>query len=29
MREAIITEVLRKFDSNYPTLFEDDQLTLF
>ena len=29
MREAIITEVLRKFDSNYPTLFEDNQLTLF
>ncbi len=29
MREAIITEVLRKFDANYPTLFEDNQLTLF
>lgn len=29
MREAIITEVLRKFDANYPTLFEDSQLTLF
>jgi len=29
MREAIITEVLKKFDANYPTLFEDNQLTLF
>lgn len=29
MRKAIITEVLRKFDANYPSLFEDDQLTLF
>ena len=29
MREAVITEVLRKFDSHYPTLFEEDQLTLF
>jgi len=29
MREAIITEVLRKFDSHYPTLFEEDQPTLF
>jgi ABC-type dipeptide/oligopeptide/nickel transport system ATPase component len=29
MREAIITEVLKKFDENYPTLFEDRQLTLF
>jgi ABC-type dipeptide/oligopeptide/nickel transport system ATPase subunit len=29
MREAIITEVLRKFEANYPTLFEDSQLKLF
>jgi len=29
MREAIITEVLRKFDANYPTLFEDNQPRLF
>jgi hypothetical protein len=29
MREAIITEVLRKFDENYPTLWNDDQLRLF
>jgi len=29
MREAIITEVLRKFDENYPTLWEDPQLRLF
>ena len=29
MREAIITEVLKKFDENYPTLFEERQLTLF
>jgi hypothetical protein len=29
MREAIITEVLKKFDANYPTLFEDNQLRLF
>jgi hypothetical protein len=29
MREAIITEVLRKFDENYPTLWEDSQLRLF
>jgi len=29
MREAIITEVLRKFDQNYPTLWEDAQLKLF
>ena len=29
MRKAIISEVLRKFDANYPTLFEDNQLTLF
>lgn len=29
MREAIITEVLRKFEDNYPTLWEDNQLSLF
>ena len=29
MREAIITEVLRKFDENYPTLWEDAQMRLF
>jgi len=29
MREAIITEVLRKFDSNYPTLWDEAQLRLF
>jgi hypothetical protein len=29
MREAIITEVLRKFDDNYPTLWDDAQLRLF
>jgi len=29
MRETIITEVLRKFDENYPTLWDDAQLKLF
>lgn len=29
MREAIITEVLRKFDENYPSLWDDGQLHLF
>ncbi|MBN1952953.1 MAG: hypothetical protein JW801_17240 [Bacteroidales bacterium] len=29
MREAIITEILKKFDENYPTLWDDDQLRLF
>lgn len=29
MREAIITEVLRKFEDNYPTLWEDQQMSLF
>jgi len=29
MREAIITEVLRRFDENYPTLWEDSQMRLF
>jgi ABC-type dipeptide/oligopeptide/nickel transport system ATPase component len=28
MREAIVTEVLKRFDKNYPTLF-DNQLRLF
>ena len=29
MREAIITEILKKFDQNHPTLWEDQQLSLF
>ena len=29
MREAIITEILQKFDANYSTLWEDGQLRLF
>jgi hypothetical protein len=29
MREAIITEVLKKFDNNYPTLWDEAQLRLF
>ena len=29
MREAIITEILRRFDENYPTLWDDGQLRLF
>ena len=29
MREAIITEVLKKFDDNYPTLWSDGQMTIF
>lgn len=29
MREAIIGEVLKKFDENYPTLWEDEQMSLF
>lgn len=29
MREAIITEILKKFEDNYPTLWEDQQLSLF
>lgn len=29
MREAIISEVLKKFDENYPTLWDDQQLSLF
>lgn len=28
MREAIVTEVLKRFDKNYPSLF-DNQLKLF
>jgi ABC-type dipeptide/oligopeptide/nickel transport system ATPase subunit len=29
MREAIIAEVLKKFEDNYPTLWEDQQKSLF
>jgi hypothetical protein len=29
MRETIITEILRRFDENYPTLWDDGQLRLF
>jgi hypothetical protein len=29
MREAIITEVLKRFDNNHPTLWDDPQLRLF
>ncbi len=29
MRETIITEILRKFDENYPTFWDDGQLQLF
>ena len=29
MRETIITEILRKFDENYPTLWDDGQPRLF
>jgi hypothetical protein len=29
MRETIITTILRDFDKNYPSLFEDDHPTLF
>ena len=29
MREAIISEVLKKFEDNYPTLWEDQQMNLF
>lgn len=29
MREAIITEILKKFDENYPTLWDDGQPRLF
>ena len=29
MREAIITEVLKKFEENHPTLWEDPQSKLF
>jgi hypothetical protein len=29
MREAILTEVLKRFDSDYPTLFEFEKPNLF
>lgn len=29
MREAIIKTILKKFDEDYPTLFEEEQPTLF
>jgi hypothetical protein len=29
MRETIITAVLKKFDEDYPTLWDDQQLKLF
>jgi len=29
MREAIISEVLKKFENNLPSLFENEQPTLF
>ena len=29
MREAIITAILRKFDEDYPTLWEEEERTLF
>lgn len=29
MREAIIIEILKKFEENHPTLWEDPQLRLF
>ena len=29
MREAIFSTVLRKFDEDYPTLFDEPQLRLF
>jgi hypothetical protein len=29
MREAIITEILQRFDKNYPTFWDDGQLRLF
>ena len=29
MREAIITTVLKKFDEDHPSLFDDPQLNLF
>jgi ABC-type dipeptide/oligopeptide/nickel transport system ATPase subunit len=29
MREAIIGEILKKFDEDYPTLFEEEHPTLF
>lgn len=29
MRETIITHILKEFDNNYPSLFEDQQIALF
>ena len=29
MREAIITTILKKFDEDYPSLFEEEHPTLF
>jgi len=29
MREAIITAILKKFDEDYPTLWEEGEQTLF
>lgn len=29
MREAIISAILKKFDEDYPSLFEEEQPTLF
>lgn len=29
MREAIMTHILRKFDEDYPTLFDDTEPNLF
>ena len=29
MREAIITAILKKFDEDYPTFWEEEQQTLF
>ncbi len=29
MREAIITAILKKFDEDYPSLFEEEHPTLF
>lgn len=29
MRETIISEILKKFEENYPTLWEENQLRLF
>lgn len=29
MREAIISEILKKFEENYPTLWDEQQMSLF